>query len=52
MDTSLAHQMRNQETNYQVENVFSNVPLEHWDGDQVWIGQDATNVDANVHVKK
>jgi len=37
---------------YQVENVFGNVPLEHWDGDQMQIGQDAVDTDAYAHVKE
>lgn len=35
-----------------VQNVIGNVPLGHWDGDQVQIGHDATDADADVHVEK
>jgi hypothetical protein len=39
-----------QEASYQVENIFSNVLLEHWDGDQVQNGQDTIDINTDVHV--
>ncbi|CAM6028325.1 unnamed protein product [Sphagnum balticum] len=41
-----------QEAGYQVENVLGSVPFEYWDGDQVQIGQDAVDTDADVHVEE
>ncbi len=41
-----------QEVGYHVENIFSNVSFEHWDGDHVQIGQDIANANADAHVKK
>jgi hypothetical protein len=43
---------RIQEAGYQVENVVGSVPLGHWDGDQVQIGQDTVDADADAHVEK
>jgi hypothetical protein len=31
---------------------FGSVPLEHWDGNQLQIGQDAVDIDADAHVKE
>jgi hypothetical protein len=43
---------RIQKAGYQVENVFGSVPFEHWDGNQVQIGQDTIDANADAHVEE